>query len=369
MPPSFYRFRTAGAAVALLSLIPGFSTAQEMSFEEYEPRSTLVVPENLVTKAKFPFIDIHNHQRARGMSASRVKEMVGEMDDLNLAVMINLSGGSGKALKENIAALNGRYPNRFVTFANPSYSGIDDPDYPERTAAQFEADVKAGAGGMKIFKNLGMHVFDRAGNRIKVDDPRLDPLWAKAGELGVPVLIHTADPSEFWAPHDEHNERWFELKERPGRKRESPPSFEALLEEQLNVFRKHPETTFIAAHFMWLANDLDQLGSYLDEIPNMVTELAAVIYDPGRQPRHAKAFFEKYHDRILMGKDVWEPSEYYTYFRTLETADEYFPYYRKRHAFWRLYGLDLSDEVLKDVYYRNSMRILKGIDRSLFPTD
>jgi len=154
--------------------------AQEMSFEEYEPRSTLVVPENVVTKAKFPFIDIHNHQRARGMSAARVDELVGDMDDLNLAVMINLSGGSGQTLEDNVAALNGRYPNRFVTFANPSYQGIDDPDYPQRTADQFEVDVKAGAGGLKIFKNLGMSVFDRAGNRVEVDDPRLDPLWAKA---------------------------------------------------------------------------------------------------------------------------------------------------------------------------------------------
>jgi len=364
---SFFRLirrSSLGACLMVSSLV-----AQEMSFEEYEPRSTLVVPENLVTKAKFPFIDIHNHQRARGMSAARVDKLIEDMDDLNLAVMVNLSGGSGRTLKDNVAALNGRYPNRFVTFANPSFQGIDDPDYPQRTADQFEADVKAGAGGLKIFKNLGMSVFDRAGNRVEVDDPRLDPLWAKAGELGVPVLIHTADPSEFWEPHDKHNERWFELKERPGRKKESPPSFEELLEEQLSVFRQHSETNFIAAHFMWLANDLDRLGSYLDELPNVVTELGAVIYDPGRQPRHAKAFFEKYHDRILMGKDSWAPSEYATYFRTLETADEYFPYYRKRHAFWRLYGLDLSDEVLKDVYYRNAMRILQGIDRSLFPAD
>jgi uncharacterized protein len=159
-------------------------SAQEMSFEDYEPRSTLVVPEHIVTKARFPFVDIHNHQRRP--SPEQLEVMVGQMDDLNLAVMINLSGGSGRALEANIAALQGRYPNRFVIFANPSYADIDDPDYPERTAAQFEADVKAGAQGMKIFKNLGMHVFDQAGNRIAVDDPRLDPLWAKAGELGTP---------------------------------------------------------------------------------------------------------------------------------------------------------------------------------------
>ncbi|MCC5022470.1 MAG: amidohydrolase family protein [Candidatus Synoicihabitans palmerolidicus] len=175
-----------------------------------------------------------------------------------------------------------------------------------------------------------MSVFDEHGVRVHVDDPRLDPLWGKAGELGVLVLIHTGDPSEFWAPHDKHNERWFELKQRPRRKREGEPTFDQLIEEQNSVFRKHPNTTFIAAHFMWLANDLDRLGGYLDEFPNVVTELGAVIYDPARQPRHAKAFFSKYKNRILMGKDSWAPEEYNTYFRVLETADEYFPYYRKR---------------------------------------
>ena len=210
-----------------------------------------------------------------------------------------------------------------------------------------------------------MYVFDPLG-RIRVDDPRLDPLWAKAGELGVPVLIHVGDPAQFWLPHDKYNERWLELKQRPNRKRDGSPTFEELIQEQVNVYKRHPNTTFIVAHFMWMANDLDRLATYLDALPNIVIEMGAIIYDPGRQPRHARAFFEKYQDRILMGKDTWAPEEYYTYFRVLETADEYFPYYRKRHAFWSLYGLNLTDDVLRKVYYKNALRIIPGIDATLF---
>lgn len=354
---------SAALPLTLLALIAPArpAAAQEMSFEEYSPRSTLKVPGAAVTRARFPFIDVHNHING-AVTPERVDGIVAAMDELNMAVFVNLSGGSDARLRDVIAGTKGRHPDRFVVFANPSYQGIDDPEYPARTAAQFAEDVAAGAQGLKIFKNLGMSVRDAAGRRVQVDDPRLDLLWAKAGELGVPVLIHTADPSEFWEPHDRYNERWLELKQFPNRKQSGEPSFEQLLQEQLNVFRKHPGTTFIAAHFLWLAADLDRLGAILDELPNVTIELGAVIYDPGRQPRHAARFFEKYRDRILMGKDVWEPSEYHVYFRVLESEDEYFDYYRKRHAFWKMYGLGLSDDVLRQVYYGNALRIIPGLD-------
>jgi predicted TIM-barrel fold metal-dependent hydrolase len=345
------------------------AAAADLTFEEYEPRSTLKVPENPVTRARFPFIDVHCHLWGPMLTPDKVDDVVRQMDELNMAVMVNLSGGSGDRLVHVVTALKGRHPDRFVVFASPSYDGIDDPGYPARTAAQFETDVRNGAQGLKIFKGLGLSVKDAQGRRVPVDDPRLDLLWAKAGELGVPVLIHTGDPAAFWLPNDKYNERWLELKERPNRKREGEPTFDQLITEQTNVFRRHPQTKFIGAHFLWLGSDLDRLGQLMDEIPNMVTELGAVIYDPGRQPRRAAAFFEKYQDRILMGKDVWAPVEYHTYFRVLETADEYFDYYRKRHAFWKMYGLALPDAVLRKIYYENALRIIPGLDRARFASN
>ena len=348
----------------LFSFAAGPAVAQDvnaMSFAEYEPRSMLVVPEHPVERARYPFVDVHTHPNGL-MTPEEVDETVRAMDALNMAVMVNLSGRSGERLKQIVANLKGRYPDRFVVFANPSYSGIDEPGWPDRTARQLEEDVAAGAQGLKIFKDLGMYVRDGAGNRVPVNDPRLDPLWTKAGELGIPVLIHTADPGAFWLPYDEHNERWLELTERPNRRRPPEPSWEQLIAEQFNVFRKHPGTTFIVAHLAWLGSDLARLGMLLDELPNVYTEIGAVIYDPGRQPRFAREFFIRYQDRILFGKDVWEPSEYPVYFRVLETADEYFDYYRKRHAFWKLYGLDLPDEVLRKLYYENAHKIIPGIE-------
>ena len=338
-----------------------------MDFESYDPPSTLVVPENQVQSAKMPFIDVHSHHWR--MAEMDLNDLIVEMDALNMQVIVNLSGRGGahlKAIMDNVIKYG--LEDRIVIFTNVNFRSIDEPDWAEETIKQLEFDVKVGAKGLKVYKGLGMFDRDNNGNRISIDDPRIDPVWAKCGELGIPVLIHSADPKPFWQPLDSLNERWLELKLRSGRKRadDDPAPWELIMSEQHHAFKKHPNTTFINAHFGWYANDLNKLGQLLDEMPNMYVELGAVIAELGRQPRQAKKFFTKYQDRILFGKDAYNPEEYSTYFRVLETADEYFPYYKRYHAFWRMYGLDLSDEVLEKVYYKNALKIIPGIENKSF---
>jgi Predicted metal-dependent hydrolase of the TIM-barrel fold len=346
----------------------GQTNNQTMTIEEYEPKSTLKVPVNLVTRAKYPFIDVHNHQ-SLNPDPEKLAQIVKDMDALNMSVMVNLSGSSGKALAEGVKNTKGRYPTRFIVFANVDFNGIDQPGWTERAVAQLEEDVRNGAQGLKIFKSLGLTIKDSKGNRIAVNDPRIDPIWAKCGELGIPVLIHTAEPASFFEPHDRFNERWLELKQFPDRARPADryPSFEQLISEQESVFAKHPKTTFINAHLGWFGGDLVRLGKQLDRFPNVYTEMGAVLAELGRQPRFARQFLIKYQDRVMFGKDAWKPEEYHVYFRVLETADEYFDYYRKRHAFWKMYGMELPDEVLKKIYYKNALRVIPGIDKTAFP--
>lgn len=340
--------------------------AQEMGFEEYNPKSTLVVPEHPVERAKFTFIDVHSHQFRMG--SQDLSTLVRDMDKLNEGIMVNLSGGSGEELKAKLRNVNQHYPNRFAVFANVDYSGVGTPNWGERAAAQLEEDVKSGAKGLKVYKSLGLRNSDVNGKRIAVDDPRLDPIWAKCAELGIPVLIHSADPKSFWDPMNSDNERWLELKTHPGRKRSTtdPAPWQQIIDEQHRMFKKHPKTKFINAHMGWYANNLDKLEACMEEMPNMYVGIGAIIAELGRQPKRARAFFIKYQDRILFGKDSWKPEEFPTYFRVLETADEYFPYYKKYHAFWAMYGLDLPDEVLKKVYYKNALKVIPGLDQSLF---
>ena len=139
------------------------------------------------------------------------------------------------------------------------------------------------------------------------------------------------------------------------------------MKERDNLFRRNPKTTFVAAHMGWHANDLARLGKMLSEMPNVYVDVGAVLYDIGRQPRASHDFFVKFQDRILFGKDSYQPEEYPYYWRVFETRDDYFDYYRNYHAFWKLYGIDLPDEVLKKVYYKNALRITPRIPAEGWP--
>src|SRR6266852_3386879 len=340
---------------------------QTPTIDEYQPKSTLVTKEHKIERAKFPFIDIHSHHW--NPTAAEVDQLVKEMDTINLRVMVNLSGGTGEQLKNTVAAMKGRYPDRFVVFANMTYDDLNTPEFGKRVAARLEEDVKNGAQGLKIFKNFGMDLKYANRERVHADDPIFDAVFEKCAELKIPVLIHVAEPSAFFDPWDYHNERWEELKEFPGRARppEKYPPFETLMTERNHLFAKHPRTNFIAAHLAFHGNDLERLGRTLDSLPNMYVDIAAVLAELGRQPYSAHDFLIKYQDRVLMGKDIYDVDEYKWYFRALETRDEYFEYYRKRHAFWRIYGFELPDEVLKKVYYKNALKLMPGVDAKAFP--
>ena len=359
--------RPLSIIVFVFFLISSVHSQEKMDFEKYNPTSTLVVPEHKITKAKFPFIDVHNHQF--NMPTMDLGTLIKEMDKLNMKVMVNLSGQSGNSIIQSAKNIKDNYPKRFIVFANVDFSKVGEADWGEKAAKQLEEDVKNGANGLKIYKSLGMSSKDISGKRIAVDDPRLDPVWKKAGELKIPVLIHTADPKSFWDPMDDKNERWLELATHDRRKRSDtdPAPWQQLIDEQHRMFKKHPGTTFINAHFGWYPNNLSKLDSMLTQMPNIYVEFGAVIAEIGRQPKAAKKFFEKYQDRILFGKDSWVPEEYATYFRVLETEDEYFPYHKKYHAFWAMYGMGLPDPILKKIYYKNSLRIIPNIDKSQFP--
>ena len=345
-----------------------------MSFEDYNPPSSLKVEGQEIKKAKFTFIDVHSH--LWDMPVMNLDNLVSEMNEINMGYIINLSGsGFGpQAAKDlyfdkSIKNIQENHPNRVGLFLNVDFESIDDENYAETQVKIIRDAVEKGAIGLKVYKSLGLRNKDSKGKRIRVDDERIGPIWDVCGELGIPVLIHSADPFQFWLPKDDQNERWFELKEKPGRyygDSDFIPPFEDIINEQHTIFRRHENTTFINAHLGWMGNDLQKLGQHLDEFPNVITEFGAVIAELGRQPKTARQFFIDYQDRILFGKDSYNKEEFYTYFRVLESDDEYFNYFRKRHAFWKMYGLNLPDEVLKKIYYKNALRLFPSIDKSLF---
>ena len=346
-------------------------SAAPPSILDYRPRSTLIAPTHVARTAKFPAVDFHGHPYEQLNSAAGLTALGVALDAINVRVIVAANNASGESLARQVALVRASdtMRDRVRILAGVNFSGVG-PGWAAKAIAQLEADVAAGAVGIgEIGKGLGLSTRKADGSRLQIDDPALDPIWQAAARLKLPVFIHTADPQEFWQPVDFNNERWLELALFPGRRyaAEQFPAFETLMKERDNMLRRNPRTTFVIAHLGWHANDLGRLAKMMDEMPNLHSEVGAVLYDIGRQPRAAHDFFVRYQDRILFGKDSFQPEEYPYYWRVFETRDDYFDYYRDYHAKWKLYGIDLPDSVLKKVYFGNALRITDGLPQAGWP--
>ncbi len=245
------------------------------------------------------------------------------------------------------------------------------PDFGHRMAEALADAKQRGASGLKVFKELGLVYRNPDGSLVAVDDPRWDPIWTACGELGLPVLIHTADPAAFFQPLDRFNERWEELQRHPDWSFVRPgfPTHDELLAQLMRVVARHPRTVFIGAHMANNPENLAELGRWLDAYPNLNVDIAARVAELGRQPFTAREFIIKYADRVLFGTDgPRTPGRYAPHWRMLETRDEYFTYAEDEYppqGLWNIYGLDLPDDVLRKVYSENARRLIPGIAERL----
>ena len=343
---------------------PDAAKKKTLLLKDFDPQSALHAAAHEVPRAKFPVMDVHNHVNdAGGVHGEEIPpaEVVRRMDQANVRTIVILTGMWGAKLQAVIDQMVKPYPGRFMVFAQMDWTRIDDANFSAEMVAQLDDAVRRGARGLKVLKDLGLGVRDKTGKLIAVDDPRLDPVWEECGRLGIPVAIHTSDPEAFFTPLDNHNERYEELIENPTWSFYGAqfPSKATLLAERNHVVEKHPHTTFIALHVANWPENLDAVSSWLDKYPNMYVEFGARQAELGRQPGRSRKFFLDYQDRILFGTDA-EPEQamYASYFRWLETSDEYFPYWGyPGQGRWEIYGVGLPDAVLEKVYHVNAEKI------------
>jgi predicted TIM-barrel fold metal-dependent hydrolase len=342
---------------------------------DFRPLPRLRVKETLLPSAKFPVIDLHTHFQIRlRHDDTALANFIAAMDRNQIALCISLDGTLGHKLNEHIEFLQ-RAPNRFAIFANIDFVGrgertrpetwdCNQPDFVRLTCEQLRAAARLGICGLKFFKQFGLEYRNSDGSLIQIDDPRFDPIWMTCGQLGIPIIMHTADPSAFFEPITPNNERFEELSRHPDWAFPSDkfPSRDSLHAARNNVIAKHPDTIFIAAHLGNDAEDLKQTAQWLDTYPNLYVELASRIAELGRQPYSARKFLIQYQDRVLFGTDgPWPEERLRLYWRFLETDDEYFPYSEKNfppQGFWNIYGVYLPDEVLQKIYHGNLLRLL-----------
>src|SRR5262245_46546568 len=368
----------ASTAAAQVTPLDG-REGRQLLLENFRPRPALVVPRHELTQAKFPVIDVHTHfrEKFRG-TAEELDAWVKLMDRNRVAICVSLDGLAGELIDEHAKLLWTKHADRFAIFANIDWRGsgkLDDPaswdclrpDFGRRTARELASAKQRGVCGVKIFKGFGLNYKDAGGSLLKIDDPRWDEIWQACRELGLPVLIHVGDPAAFFLPIDATNERWEELHRRPDWSFYGPqfPKRDELFAAFNRVLARHPKTTFISAHVASNAEDLAEVGRWLEQYPNLHIDFASRIAELGRQPFTARRFFLKYPDRILFGTDgPWPEERVRLYWRFLETEDEYFPYSEKPfppQGLWNIYGLRLQGEVLRKVYHENALRLIPSL--------
>jgi predicted TIM-barrel fold metal-dependent hydrolase len=335
---------------------------------DFAPRSMLHAAAHDVPRARFAAIDFHQHVDDHvdkdGTLSFPPAKLVALMDAANVRTLVILTGPRGADLSALAAAL-APYPGRFVLFTQVDWARAGEPGFAAREAAALADSVARGARGLKVLKDLGLYHRDAAGRLLAIDDPRFDPIWHAAGELRIPVAIHSGDPEAFFLPADASNERYDELQAHPEWSFAAPgtPPLRELLAARDRVIARHPETTFVALHVGGWPENLDYASELLARHPNAYVELGAREAELGRQPRRARRFFLENADRIMFGTDFWPSAAMYAnHFRWLETDDEYFPYHGyPDQGRWYIYGLGLPEAVLRKIYRDNAERIL---DRS-----
>jgi predicted TIM-barrel fold metal-dependent hydrolase len=346
----------------------------DLPLRRYRPSSQLRVAEHHVRRARYPVVDAHGHLgrwlsgwvgRVAEWMAPDVGALLETMDRCNVDMIVNLDGRWGQELEANLERYDRRFPGRFATFCHVDWSESTAPGFGERLAASLRASVAVGAQGLKVWKDLGLQVRDRDGNLLLPDDSRLGALWAEAGELGIPVAIHAADPVAFFHPVDERNERLEELLAHPDWSFAELgfPWFARIMEALEALVAAHPATNFIGVHVGGYAENLGWVGRMLATYPNFSVDIAARIAELGRQPRAARDLLLSHPGRVLFGADALppDPELYAIYFRFLETADEHFPYSPESvppQGRWAISGLDLPDDVLGRIYSANARRLL-----------
>lgn len=321
-------------------------------------------------------IDAHNHlgrwltpwvRPAGGWMVEDVSALVALMEELQIKTVVNLDGRWDQELEANLERYDRAHPGRFATFCHVDWGAVAEPGGPDRLVRSLEESRNAGARGLKVWKDLGLGVRDRSGAFILPGDPRALPVFEAAGELGLPVMIHTADPVAFFRPLTASNERLEELAAHPDWSVCDPrfPEFMDLMDSLEAVVAGNPKTTFVAVHVGGYAEDLAWVSRMLDSYPNLNIDISARISELGRQPRAAGHLFERHTERILFGTDELPPrrEQYLTYFRFLETDDEYFPYSpdpddQWPRGRWHISGLGLPPDILEGVYRGNAERIL-----------
>jgi predicted TIM-barrel fold metal-dependent hydrolase len=328
-----------------------------LRLKDYAPRTSVIVPETMVAKAKYPAIDVHAHTWL-ARTPAEVADWIRTMDEVGIEMSVLLTSATGANFDKLVDLFLKPHPTRFQLFCGVLTTDIDRPDYPQRAAAELERCFKQGARGVGELSDKGwgytVGVTLPRDKRLHPDDPRLDAFWDKCAELKIPAILHQSDHPSNWKPLDVYQERTPDY-QHFNQLGKDVPTYEELIAMRDRAVARHPKTTFIACHLGNQGNDLGTLGRTLDRYPNLYLDISARDYEVGRTPRAAAKFLNRYSNRVMFGTDITrEKRMYQSWWRLFETADENMP----GRVWWRYSGLDLPAPVLENLYRGTAKKVM-----------
>jgi uncharacterized protein len=336
------------------------ASPETILLKDYRPKSLYKIPKTEVPKAKFPIIDMHSHAYAK--TPEEIGEWVGNMDEVGIEKTIILTGATGQKF-DDIHRKYAVYPDRFELWCCFDYTGYDQPGFGSQAIRELERCHQAGARGVGELhdKGKGLTSDTLNGPGMHPDDARMDPVFERCGQLGMPVSIHVADPIWMYEPMDNTNDGlmnafYWRLDNQP-----NIVGHSGMIDILERTVTKHSGTTFIACHFANLDYDLKRLGTLFARHSNLYADISARYAETAPIPRFASEFYLKHADRLVYGTDMgFDQPMYRVTFRILETFDEHFYETDMFGYHWSLNGFGLPDEVLGKVYRANAEKILSS---------
>ncbi len=333
--------------------------ATTLLLKDYRPESIYKTEKTIVDKARFPVIDFHSHEYPE--NEEEIRKWVTRMDQLGVDKTVLLTGRTGADF-DSVVQVYSQFDSRFILFCGFDYTGYEEPNFGPNAVKELVRCFKAGAKGVGELGDKGwgeVYSLPVEAKGMHIDDPRMQPLLAKCGELGMPVSIHVADPIWMYAKMDSTNDGLMNAHKWRLDNKGAILNHGQMMKTLTNAVAAHPSTTFIACHLANCSYDLSLLGAMFDTYPNLYADNAAQYAETAAIPRTSARFFEKYADRIVYGTDMGVEKEMYkTTFRILETRDEHF-YDREISGYhWAMHGFGLKSSVLEKIYRTNAIQLL-----------
>ena len=317
-------------------------------------------------------IDAHVHIRTEDPAVMEFAKSEGFR-----LITINTRSDSQENIDEQrhfAMTMNELYPEEISWLATFSMENFEDPGWSDGVIQKLREDLDNGAVGFKVWKDIGMTFRDSLGRFLFLDDPLFEPILEFMAGSGFTLLTHIGEPKNCWLPIDSmtvnSDKSYF---------RENPqyhmylhpeyPSYERLIRSRDNVLSGYPGLRMVGAHLGSLEWDVDELAKRLDSYPNFAVDLAARVCHLQVQDREkVRNFIIRYQDRILYATDMsvagenfeerraWIENEWrsdWAYFAT----DSLMGSPNVENDFR---GLDLSEEVLRKIFYSNAIAWYPG---------